>query len=123
MGKFKKFDAGFSIILILAGMITGFVKMNGTILYVYFIVGGWQTLSMIVHLAFKLFTRSKPRVVYHIAILNVLILILSGCIVPKVMKPALDILLIASPVLAVYYSYVCYHEAFVLLQRPLALLR
>lgn len=115
MRKFKTTDYWISILLISVFTITSLVKMDGTFIIGYFITGTWQVISMIIHAWNGWFTRNgNARYVYHWIVLIAVLTLPIGSFI---------ILLFAAPVMAIYYTYLCYHEVTVRMQRPLALLK
>jgi len=115
MGKFKTTDYWISILLISVFIIISLVKMDGTFIIGYFVTGAWQVISMIIHVWNGWFTRNgNARYVYHWIVLIAVLTLPIGSFI---------ILLFAAPFMAVYYTYLCYHEVTVRMQRPLALLK
>jgi len=55
MKRFKTIDLFINIILIIGSAVYCLIKQDGTFFYGYFIVGGWQVISMIVHAYNKCF--------------------------------------------------------------------
>ena len=115
MKKFKTIDYRISILLIAVFTLISLIKRDGTFVIGYFVTGAWQLISMIIHVWNGWFTRSRnARYVYHwIVLISVLTLPIGSFI----------ILLFTAPFMAVYYTYLCYHEVRVRMQRPLALLK
>ena len=131
MKRFKVIDSWISIILIPVFLIVGFITMSTKALPGYFIVGGWQIISMIIHSVNRWFTEhGEQRSRYHKIIL-VLALVVTGLIGLSQLNefflvPLLFImflLLILSPVMAIYYTYICYEETYVRMKRPMELLK
>ena len=115
MKKFKTIDYRISILLITVFTLMSLINRDGTYIIGYFVIGAWQAISMIVHAWNGWFTRSRnARYVYHwIVLISVLTLPIGSFI----------ILLFTAPFMAVYYTYLCYQEVSVRMQRPLALLK
>ena len=115
MKKFKTIDYRISILLITVFTLISLIKRDGTFIIGYFVTGAWQLISMIIHVCNRWFTRSSnARYVYHwIVLISVLTLPIVSFI----------ILLFTAPFMAVYYTYLCYQEVSVRMQRPLALLK
>jgi len=110
MERFKKTDLIVSIALIIVCTIVSLLKNDETFIYCYFIVGGWQSISMVVHAVNGWFTRKKStRVIYHWSV--VLILLIAACtfIIP-VFFFIFYIMLFAAPVMAICYTIMCYQE-------------
>lgn len=115
MRKFKTIDYRVSILLIVVFTVISLVKMDGTFIIGYFVTGAWQIISMAVHAYSHWFTnRGSDRIIYHwITFIAVITLPLGSFF----------LLLFAAPFMAAYYTYLCYHEVTVKMQRPLAQLK
>ena len=115
MRNFKTTDLFISIALIVGFTIYCLIKQDESILIAYFVVGGWQVISMLVHAYNKWFSgKGSARYIYHwIAFISV------------VTMPAgsVWILAVAAPFMAVYYAWLCYQEVYVKMRRPMALLK
>ena len=115
MRKFKEIDTWISIILITGFAIATIINQDYTFLLGYFVVGGWQVISMLVHVYYHSFTEKKGiRRNYHWITLISLISMPIG---------SFWILLFTAPFMAVFYTWLCYDEARKMNQRPLALLK
>jgi hypothetical protein len=115
MKKFKKIDTWISIILITGFAIATIINRDNTFLLGYFIVGGWQVCSMLVHVYNKSFTKKKgTRYIYHWITLISLLTMPIG---------SFWILLFTAPFMAVFYTCLCFDEVRKMNQRPLALLK
>jgi len=115
MKKLKTIDLFINITLIAGFAINWLIKMDDSYFYGYFVVGGWQVTSMLFHVYNGIFTyKEGSRNTYHWITLISLVTMPLGSI---------WILLFAAPFMAVYYTYLCYHEVYVKMQRPLALLK
>jgi hypothetical protein len=115
MKKFKIWDMWVSILLIIAFAIASLVNQDYTFMVGYFVVGGWQVISMLVHAFTKLFThRGGARYVYHW---------ITFASVATMPLGSFWILLFTAPFMAVYYTGLCYTEVRKMNQRPLALLK
>lgn len=117
MKRFKQLD-----LLISTGMIAGFLVAciidTGLIFTAYFVTGGWQVLSMIVHATAGWFTRKgSARNTYH---WTTVIIIALACLTPLVyiFGFIFFLLLFLAPVLAVIYTLICYGELKTLDLRP-----
>lgn len=107
------------------GLIISFIGINmievpdslisETVLTGYFVVGGWQVISMAIHAITKTFTAKwSNRYVYHwITFISVITMPLGS----------FWILVFTAPFMAVYYTWLCYAEVRLMNQRPLALLK
>lgn len=115
MRKFKKIDLWISIILITGFAIASIINFDNTFILGYFVVGGWQVASMIVHATTKLFThKGGSRYYYH------WITVISLATFPV---GSFLILLFIAPVMAIYYSCICFNEVKKMNERPLAMLK
>ncbi len=124
MKKFKIFDTWTSLVLIVAVSIVSFIKLDYTFLIGYCIVGGWQMISMIVHAVNGWFTHRKAgRYYYHASVAILAAITLMGLLVYPVLWVVMVALLFAAPFMAIYYTWLCYDEVYVKMQRPLAALK
>ncbi len=114
MKKFKQVDLLINIILISGFLIVSLIKQDMTFMTGYFVVGGWQVISMIVHAWNHWFTHKGARYYYHWITFISLITMPVG---------SFWLLLFVAPVMAVYYTWICYNEVYVKMQRPLAQLK
>lgn len=115
MKKFKIIDTWISIILIAGFAIVSLIKQDGTFITGYFVVGGWQVISMLVHTYNHCFTyKNGSRYVYHwITLISVITMPVGSFL----------ILLFTAPFMAVYYTWICYSETYIKMTRPLDLLK
>ncbi|MGG9960244.1 hypothetical protein [Ferruginibacter sp. SUN106] len=119
MKQFKIIDFWVNTGLIISSVIISILERKEDFLHNYFfagyfIVGGWQVISMLVHVFNRCFTaRWTARYIYHwitfIAIVT--------------MPGSFWVLLYAAPFMAVYYTYLCYQETYVKMKRPLSILK
>jgi hypothetical protein len=115
MKKFKKIDTWISIILITGFAIATIIRRDYTFIIGYFVVGGWQVISMLVHASFRCFTEKKSiRYGYHWITAISLLTMPFG---------SFWILLFTAPFMAVFYTWMCFDEVRKMNQRPLALLK
>lgn len=112
MELFKKTDCWISTGLITICTIITLVSLTfSTLIYCYAVVGGWQVISMLVHLLNHWFMRKgNARSRYHWLSFGLLVAALTGLIIPPFLFIILTILLFISPVLAVVYVSICYTE-------------
>jgi hypothetical protein len=90
----------------------------------YFVVGGWQVISMIVHAANGWFTEGgSKRYTYHWIVVITFMIVLLGFAIYPILIYLLFMLLFVSPFMAVYYTWLCFDEVRKMNQRPLALLK
>ena len=116
MKKFKKIDFWINVILIVGALVLAATGKEFTFIYGYFIVGGWQVVSMLVHAVNKNWINNakSARQVYNwITIISLASIPIGGYV----------ILLFLAPFMAVFYTYLCYNETFIKLKRPLHDLR
>lgn len=116
MKKFKLIDWWLNITLYAAFLVSSLVTLDGLILITgYFVIGGWQVISMVIHEYKSWFTEKKrARRNYHwITLISVITLPVGSFV----------ILLFLAPVMAAYYCWLCYDELYVKMQRPLSLLK
>ena len=115
MKNFKKIDYLISILLITLFIIASIINRDYTFLIGYFVVGGWQVISMLVHVFYRSFTQKKStRYVYHRITFVALITMPLG---------SYFILLFIAPFMAIFYTWVCFEEVQIMNERPLALLK
>jgi hypothetical protein len=120
MKKFKTYDCMISTGLIISFIAINVMKVpesliNETVLTGYFVVGGWQVISMVVHAQTTTFTE-KPgkRYAYHwITFISLMTMPLGS----------FWILLFTAPFMAVYYTWLCFDEVRKMNERPLAMLK
>jgi hypothetical protein len=124
MRKFKTSDYWISLVLITCGLVYSITRLDDTFLYGYFVVGGWQCVSMIVHAWNGWFTnKGDARRNYHILVVVIIAWTIVGMLYHPVLYIELLAMLFAAPLLALYYTRLCYLEVYVKMQRPLALLK
>jgi hypothetical protein len=126
MKEFKQIDWLISVLLIVIFLVMGFIH-SIWFLYGYFIVGGWQVISMIVHeLAGWFVIRGSLRRSYHVIVLVIMILGCSFIIYEPlafISYLLCFIMLFAAPVMALFYTSLCYNEWKSLSRRPLSVLK
>ena len=123
MKKIKIYDLFISLSLMLAGVIAGILWGIKTGLYSYYLTGGWQLASMLFHTHYNCFTKKgSVRYYYHwLAAICCCCLTLAGIF--TAFSFTYFLLLLSSPLMAFYYTYICYQEIFIKMQRPLAILK
>lgn len=122
MKPYKLIDFIIGILLIIISTFFAFVLKDAFIFYSYFVVGGWQLLSMFIHMANNgKYIRSSNRKIYEKMILWILIIGVLSLLLTLLEMPILIFylygMLIVSPVLAIYYQVVCYIEYRLLIKR------
>ena len=126
MKQFKIFDLWLSTILISGSFIYPLFRHDVTIFIGYFVVGGWQVISMLAHFINRWFCgNGSKRYNYQWTVLILTFLTALGWSfnLLLLLYVMLFILLLISPVMAIYYTWLCYQEVYVKMQRPLALLK
>lgn len=124
MKKFKQTDYLISLLLILVFVVMSFINQDMTWIVGYFVVGGWQVISMIIHAFFGWFNvKNSRRYVYQYIVLIIIVLALLGLIVKPILFLLAYPMLFAAPVMAIYYTWICYDEVYEKMQRPLYFLK
>ncbi|MBS1495261.1 MAG: hypothetical protein JSU03_01415 [Bacteroidetes bacterium] len=124
MKNFKFFDTWMSIILITVFLIASVINMDETFIYGYFVVGGWQIISMVIHAINGWFTaKGSIRILYHWVVAIVIALTILGLLVYPILYLMLFILLFAAPIMAIVYTTICYDETYRKMVRPLDLIK
>lgn len=124
MKQFKLYDTWISIGLIIGFTLFSLVKLDYTFLIGYCVIGGWQLISMVVHGLNRWFVqKGSARYRYHYMVAIIVLLSLVGLLAYPLLMIVLFVLLFAAPVMAVYYTWLCYREVYVKMQRPLAILK
>lgn len=124
MKSFKKIDLWISVILIIFFTTINLIRPNDSFIIGYFVVGGWQVISMLVHTLNGWFcANGSKRYNYHwIVVITIILGLLGIAIYPVFLFIFLPLLFIA-PVMAVWYTWICYQEVHVKMKRPLSLLK
>jgi len=124
MKKFKIIDTWISFGLIIVFTLLSLIKLDYTFLVGYCTVGGWQMISMMIHAINGWFTHRKAgRFNYHFIVAVLAALSLLGLFVFPVLWVVMVVLLFAAPFMAIYYTWLCYNEVYVKMQRPMAALK
>jgi len=120
MKIFKIIDVWLSLALIGIFIILSLILLDQTFLVGYFVVGGWQVISMIVHAVNSWFCyQGGKRHVYHWIVAFTIMTGVLGFVLFPLLYFVLVVLLFAAPVMALYYAWICYEEVYVKMQRPL----
>lgn len=116
MKRFKIIDMWISVALIVSCTIYLLIEMDiERLIMGYFLVGGWQVISMIVHAVTGTFTyKGGVRLIYHWITFISLVTIPLG---------SFWILAFTAPFMAVLYTAICFREVKVKMRRPLSLLK
>lgn len=125
MKTLKIIDTWISLTLIVGFAVGSLVLQSFTMLLIgYFIVGGWQVISMVVHWHNKWFMhKGGKRASYHRIVLIMGLVTATILAIPCLYILTLFTMLFAAPFMAVYYTCICYNEVYVKMRRPLADLR
>jgi len=131
MKRFKMIDYYVSVVLIAGSVFYGFVKLDASFIAGYFVVGGWQTISMLVHFLTNMFNQKGGKRYQYQKNVLLTAFIITGLTGAAFMHPGIGMLLIvllfalivAAPFMAVYYAWICYEETFIKMKRPLDLLK
>ena len=111
MKTFKMIDGFISIILIIFFAISSLVNLNNTFLAGYLIVGAWQVISMITHAINGWFVeKGSKRYKYHWFVTITLVVVLLGFAISPILIYLLFTLVFISPLMAVFYTYMCFSE-------------
>lgn len=118
MKKFKQIDFYTSAGLIATFTILTITKgggyFNDNFMLGLVVVGTWQSISMLAHTIRQSFTRNHLRSAYHIISLFALITLPLG---------SFWILPVIAPIMAVFYTWLCYDETFNRMRRPLSYIK
>jgi len=122
MKKFKKIDAYISLSLIVFFIISislnfqpGDGLVQDHILLSYFVIGGWQVISMLVHAITGTFVYGGGiRYIYHWITFIAVVTMPAGSV---------WILIFTAPFMAVFYTWLCFQEVYVKMRRPLSYLK
>lgn len=124
MKTFKLCDTWISTGLIIIFTLYGLGTGDARFLTGYFVVGGWHIISMLVHQYQHCFTyKGGARFYYHRIVLLLAIATLLGFAWPPLLMLTLYLLLFASPIMAAFYTSLCFKETYYKMQRPLAALK
>jgi hypothetical protein len=124
MKTIKLIDTWGSILLITGFTIWSLIAQDETFFIGYFVVGGWQLLSMIVHsMAGWFMQKGGHRRIYENIVIIILTLTVLGFIVHPILWVLAVTMLFAAPVMAIIYTCICYEEVYIKMKRPLTLLK
>lgn len=126
MKEFKQVDWLISLSLIVLFLVAGLLDSIWFI-YGYFSVGGWQIISMLVHeLSGWFVPKGSLRRNYHLVVLAIVIVGPSFLVFPPLVYVSgfiLFTLLFAAPVMALFYTSLCYDEWKKLSKRPISVIK
>ncbi|MFZ4056855.1 MAG: hypothetical protein ACOYKE_01900 [Ferruginibacter sp.] len=124
MKTYKKIDAWVSVALIIIGCIWWMIQQDASFMAFYFIVGFWQTTSMVVHQVKGYNTSTRhSRFYYHLLMLFFLALAMLGFVAPIVWWFEMYALLFIAPILALVYTTICFVEIKHFITRPIELIK
>ena len=111
MKTFKQFDLIFSIILIILFALLTAIMQDLVFMVGYFVVGGWQLISMIAHAANGWFTsKGSARYIYHRVVGVLLVLTVICFAIPSLLMCMMFFMLFAAPPMALIYAVICRNE-------------
>ncbi|HEV7782992.1 MAG TPA: hypothetical protein VGO58_17070 [Chitinophagaceae bacterium] len=112
MKTFKQTDYWISTGLIIICTVINILSWSIlTLIHSYFIIGGWQVISMLVHMLNHWFMKKGGnRSHFHWVSFTLLAVTMLGFALPPLLMFILCILLVISPFLAVIYTLICYEE-------------
>jgi hypothetical protein len=105
----KIVDFRAQLLLIIGGILLCVVNPE-LLFYPYFIVGGWQVLSCMTHMFLPHFYPYSGRKIYLWVLLFVGFAGFICVFLPDSIISYLFILLIISPLMAIWYCFICYKE-------------
>jgi hypothetical protein len=119
MKTFKQIDLAISSALMTGFFIAALIKQDETFIIGYFVTGGWQVISMIVHAMDGTFARKgTARYNYHwIVVIVVGIALLSVVLKFEPLLMIFFVLIFIAPIMAVYYTWLCGSELSTLRKR------
>lgn len=123
MKKFKQIDNWISTTLIVAALLSSLIRLDESFIVWYFVVGAWQLISMITHVWAGLVPKHSARAIYHTIVVVTLILALVGLVVPYILYAVLLFLVFVAPIMAIYYTMLCFAETEKWYKRPLSILK
>ncbi|MEO5562108.1 MAG: hypothetical protein ABIR18_01710 [Chitinophagaceae bacterium] len=107
MKTYIQIDFVVQLIIVPLFVLYGIIVDRNILAMSYFIIGGWQILSCIIHEIFRNYYRSRQRNYY---LWTLLFLVFAGMLCIPVMIYFGFALLIISPFLAIWYICICYLE-------------
>lgn len=122
MKNFKIIDFIIQIFLIVSLLVKSLIDSDKTFLYAYCIIGGWQVLSMMVHQYNRWYTNNLSRRYYYHRITMGVILTMAFAYLIPIFFIFWYLMLFAAPIMAIYYTAICYREVFYPVKRPLDLI-
>jgi hypothetical protein len=119
MKTFKLTDSLISATLIIVAITSILLRSNGWIYYWYFIVGGWQIISMSIHEINQWFVpEGSVRRLYHRVVVWMIIVFIIWAVIGYAVSETfgyyiliyLYLLLVFTPVMAIFYTILCFME-------------
>ena len=119
MKRFKQADFFGQVILIIAFIVALGTWGFSTIIAGYIIVGVWQLTSMVIHFYNEWhMNRGGKRSYYFYISVSTVVLICAAFLFPSALLSFLYLLLFLAPLMAIYYTSICYNEVFHPYRRP-----
>ena len=113
MKSFKIIDCSISVLLIFIFLLMQCWKQMDALILSYYVVGGWQVISMLVH-AYNKWFRSRTRIFYHCLSFIAIITMPMGSV---------WILYVLAPFMALFYTGLCIYETKIMSVRPISVIR
>ncbi len=124
MKTIKLFDAWIQVLLIISCTLLAISKSGDYFFAAYFIVGTWQVISTLIHAIAKWhIPHKKFREYYNWLLLLLVIVCLLAMLIPSILYLLFIILVFFTPVMAIFYTAICFEELNELNKRPLAQLK
>ena len=111
MKRFKQIDVIGQFLIILTFIGIEIFQRNGTYFMGYLIIGGWQLISVILHLIFRKQLMLSPlRKIYNVVLIVVVALAIIAFTIPQLGLYILLALLYIPTPMALFYNYLCFVE-------------
>ncbi len=124
MKKFKEIDVYMNVLIFIVTLMAIPVSLETAFCIFYFGLGAWQLLSMLAHVLFgDTCHLSNKRTAYHIVVLALFLLVGMSLIFTPLAYILALVMLIAGPIMAVFYFNMCYKETYLYNVRPLAVIK
>lgn len=122
MKSIKQIDLYIQIALIALWFLS-FLFFKSAFFIGYFVIGVWHLLSVSYYAIVGSFSQKKHYKIVRIIVASIIILVLMGVFLNYIFFTVLYLLIVIAPILAVYYTCICYMEVKSLNERPLAQLK
>lgn len=122
MKKIKQIDFYIQATLIVLWFLS-FLFIKKMFFIGYFVVGAWHLVSLIYYVFICSYSQSSHHKIVRIIVVSIITLLLMGVLIDSSFFIILYLLLVIAPILAVYYTCICYMEVKSLNERPLAQLK